>query len=114
MKSAAQARSGPGSLRVLLALGYALLLMGLVAFSMEGYRELERQRARERELEARVRAAEARIRQARASIDRMQRDPLALERLAREHLGWVRPGEVVLILAPSPELGQVASRSRAE
>jgi cell division protein FtsB len=88
-------------LRPLLLLGYVLLLMGLVAFSTEAYRELERQRTREQELARRVAAAKARIQQARQAVERRQRDPLALERLAREQLGWVRPHEVVLVL-PAP------------
>jgi cell division protein FtsB len=31
-----------------------------------------------------------------ASIDAMQNDPKTVERLARERLGWAKPGEVVV------------------
>lgn len=107
-----------GVLRPLLLVGYVLLLMGLVAFSTEAYRELERQRRRERELARRVAAAEARIEQARLAVERRQRDPLVLERLAREQLGWVRPHEVVLVLPapvgyPDPEVASPVSKEPA-
>ena len=35
-------------------------------------------------------------RQLKASIDAMQNDPKTVERLARERLGWAKPGEMVV------------------
>ncbi len=97
---------GSGAWQAILVLGYTLLLMALVVFSIEAYRELERQRMRERELSARVEAAEARIRRAQQTVERLQRDPLALERIAREQLGWVRSSEVVLFLPKADDIGR--------
>jgi cell division protein FtsB len=32
----------------------------------------------------------------------LRSDPAAVERVARAELGWVRPGEIIVDLAPSP------------
>jgi cell division protein FtsB len=56
-----------------------------------------------RDAAGRVARAEARTDEMRAEVERLRReirglrgDPLAVERAARERLGMVRPGEVVL------------------
>lgn len=41
----------------------------------------------------------------RTDIDRVQYDPVRIEELARERLGYVRKGETVYQLAPARELG---------
>ena len=38
----------------------------------------------------------------RGEIDRLERDPAKIEQLAREQLGYVRKGETVYQLVPSP------------
>jgi cell division protein FtsB len=38
----------------------------------------------------------------RGDIDRLEHDPATIERLAREQLGYVRKGETVYQLVPSP------------
>ncbi|MEY2407951.1 MAG: Septum formation initiator [Verrucomicrobiota bacterium] len=40
-------------------------------------------------------------RQLRASIDSLQNDPKAVERLAREKLGWAKTNEMVIRFEPS-------------
>ena len=52
-------------------------------------------RARNRELAA---ENERLAREAEA----LRSDPAAVERVARAELGWVRPGEIIVDLAPSP------------
>ena len=39
-------------------------------------------------------------RQLRASIDSLQNDPKAVERLAREKLGWAKPNEMIIRFEP--------------
>ena len=76
-----------------------LLLMGSGA--VKGWRDLEATRARELELATRVAAAEERIALLRERIGRLRDDPATLERLAREQIGLVRPGDVVVVLPQS-------------
>jgi cell division protein FtsB len=52
----------------------------------------------------------ARNRDLRAENERLAReaealrdDPAAIERVARAELGWVRPGEIIVDLAPAPD-----------
>ena len=47
-------------------------------------------------LDARVAEQERTGKQLRASIDSLQNDPKAVERLAREKLGWARTNEMVI------------------
>ncbi|MCL4837495.1 MAG: hypothetical protein KJ058_06000, partial [Thermoanaerobaculia bacterium] len=67
-----------------------------------GWRDLEAARARARELAAREAAAEERVALLRERIGRLRDDPLTLERLAREELGWVRPYDVLIVHPPEP------------
>jgi cell division protein FtsB len=76
----------------------ALFLLLLAVASLKSYRDLETARGRERLLEGRIQQTETRIEQLHGRIDRLRQDPGALERLAREDLGMVRPGDLVLIL----------------
>ena len=78
-----------------------LLLMGSGA--VKGWRDLEAARAREQELDTCVAAAEERIALLRERIGRLRDDPATLERLAREQIGLVRPGDVVVVLPQSFE-----------
>ena len=47
-------------------------------------------------LDTQVQKEEETSRQLKASIDGLQHDPKALERLARERLGYAKPGEMVV------------------
>jgi cell division protein FtsB len=65
--------------------------------------------ARTLELRRDLVALRARNAQLAAENDRLAReaealrsDPAALERVARNELGWVRPGEIVVDLGPAP------------
>jgi cell division protein FtsB len=85
------------------------LLCGLVFASGAVYALLgenglfERRRlAGERErLEAEVADRRERVRRLEQERDALRADPFARERIAREQLGYVRPGEVVFLL-PDP------------
>ena len=76
-----------------------LLVFALLAIAaLKSYRDLEAARAREHQLETRIAKTKARSEKLRLRIDRLHHDPGMLERLAREDLGMVRPGDVVIEL----------------
>lgn len=65
--------------------------------------------ARTLELRRDLRSLRARNAQLAADNERLTReaaalrdDPLAIERVARVELGWVRPGEIIVDLTPQP------------
>jgi cell division protein FtsB len=84
------------------------LLWGSVAFLLalpalaggKSYRDLAAVRERESELQTQLSATESEIESFERRLERLRRDPVALERLAREELGMVRPGDVVIVLPP--------------
>ena len=55
-----------------------------------------RMRQRNLELEAQIQREEDAARQLKANLDALRSDPKAVERLAREKLGYAKPGEVVI------------------
>ena len=73
-------------------------LLGIAAW--KGSRDLAAARERERLLESRIEDTQERIDELRGRIDRLRSDPGTLERLAREDLGMVRPGDVIIELPP--------------
>jgi cell division protein FtsB len=76
-----------------------LLVFALLAIAaLKSYRDLEAARAREHQLEVRITETKARSEKLRLRIDRLRHDPGMLERLAREDLGMVRPGDVIIEL----------------
>lgn len=79
-----------------------LLVLALLAIAgLKSSRDLEAARARERLLEKRIAVTRADSERLRVRIDRLRNDPGMLERLAREDLGMVRPGDVIIEL-PAP------------
>jgi cell division protein FtsB len=56
----------------------------------------ERMRAQILRLDTQVQKEEERQKQFKTSIDALRRDPKAVERLARERLGYAKPGETVI------------------
>lgn len=79
-----------------------LLVLALLAIAaLKSSRDLEAARARERLLETRITETRARSEKLQARIERLKHDPGMLERLAREDLGLVRPGDVIIEL-PDP------------
>ena len=88
----------------LLGVGLLSLLALLALAGIKSYRELGAARAREQRIEAEIRAAEERRARLTERIERLQNDPVALEREVRRSLRWVGEGEVVLVVPePSPE-----------
>lgn len=89
-------------------LAFALLAIA----GLKGNRDLQAARSRERTLTEKIAATRAESERLRVRIDRLSHDPGMLERLAREDLGLVRPGDMIIELpdpgAPPPPLPAAA------
>jgi cell division protein FtsB len=111
MTSAAQTEAPvrTDSFRPVLGATVLLVLALLAIAGLKSSRDLESARARERLLEKRIAATRAESERLRVRIDRLRHDPGMLERLAREDLGMVRPGDVIVEL---PEAGGTAPAPR--
>jgi cell division protein FtsB len=82
--------------------GFSLLVLMAAVFGQQGMlkvRELEKEKAH---LAARVDALESRNDRLRGQVRHLQSDPFLYEKLARERLGLVKPGEVVYDFRPEP------------
>jgi len=71
-------------------------LMGVALWYYPLIKQNERYRKRIFELEAQVQKEEETRKQLRVQIDALSRDDRAVERLARERLGYAKPGETVV------------------
>ncbi len=106
MTRKAEPRTSPW--RALLYAAGAIVLVALAGTGWKSYRDLAAARAREAILEERIRRTGARVEELRGRIERLRDDPVTLERLAREELGMVKPGDVVVVFprervaAPGP------------
>lgn len=102
MTVAAQAETArPRPLRSLLSALVVFLVLLLATAALKGWRDYQRARSREAALQQRVAETERRITELRRQVRALADDPAALERVAREDLGLVRPDEVVIVL-PEP------------
>ena len=72
-----------------------LVLLALSALDKEGLRKARRNEAEAERLERENAALEQRVARLRREVKALQGDPAALERAAREELGYVKPGEIV-------------------
>jgi cell division protein FtsB len=77
----------------------ALALLGLGGQSVARLWQMTRQVAA---LEREIAALRAEAERLAAQVEQLRTDPEAVERVAREELGLVKPGERVLKLPPSP------------
>lgn len=101
----------------LLVMGVVVALAILAVATTRSVRHLEAQRAEERHLEEALADTERQVEELRRRIRRLREDPATLERLAREEMGLVRPGEVVVIFpksAPEPESQVPGPRSQVQ
>ncbi|HVF60049.1 MAG TPA: septum formation initiator family protein [Thermoanaerobaculia bacterium] len=90
----------PRSFRAVLGAVVAGALLLLALAGVKSWQDLAAARAREAALEGENVESEERIAQLQGQIERLKSDPSTLERLAREELGLVRPGDVVIVLPP--------------
>ncbi|HEV7504169.1 MAG TPA: septum formation initiator family protein [Thermoanaerobaculia bacterium] len=106
----AEAPARPDSFRPVLGAAVALFLALLAVAALKSYRDLASARAHQHMLERQIHETIARSEWLRSRIDRLHHDPGMLERLAREDLGMVRPGDVVVEL-PDGAVAPLGSRS---
>jgi cell division protein FtsB len=66
-------------------------------FGERGWIDVRAQRADLAALERDFDAQQRRVASLRAEVDRLKRDPRAIERIAREKLGYAKPGEIVVV-----------------
>ncbi len=82
---------------------FLLFLAGLLAVAI-WYLPLIKQNERMRKeilrLDTRVQKEEETAKQLRLSLDSLRHDPKAIERMARERLGYAKPGETVIRFDP--------------
>jgi cell division protein FtsB len=93
-----EASGGTGSFRPVLGASVLLFLTVLGIAGVKSSHDLEAARQRKLLMETRIQAAESEISRLQNRIERLRSDPGLLERLAREDLGMVRPGDVVIEL----------------
>lgn len=94
-------RGAPPSIaRPVLAMAVAFALLLLAAAGLKSWRDLQAARAREAKILERIRVTEASVDRLKRRIDRLGHDSATLERAAREELGMVKPGDVVIVLPP--------------
>ncbi len=87
-------------------------LLGLLATAgFKSYRDLAAAKGYEQQLLDEIAETEERIEALDRRIDRMRHDPVTLERLAREDLGMVRAGDVVIVLPEDPESRPASSQA---
>lgn len=86
---------------VLVAVVVSLLLLLAIA-SFGSYRDLEAARQRQELLEGKIEATQRRNEELGQRIHRLQDDPAAIERLAREQYRMMLPGDVVVVLPEKP------------
>jgi cell division protein FtsB len=84
----------------LIAAGLFVFAGGVAAalFGDRGYMDVRRQETKRRELQHAYDEHLKRVQELQNEIRRLKSDPAAIERIAREQLGYVAPGEITLLL----------------
>src|SRR2546422_4923559 len=82
--------------RLVIFLLFVASLLGLAVWYLPLIKQNERMRREILRLDAQIKKEKETAKQSQASIDALRYDPKALERLARERLGYAKPGETVI------------------
>jgi cell division protein FtsB len=82
--------------RVVVFLLFLAVVLGVGVWYLPLIKENERMRKRILVLDNRIQKEEETSRQLKTSTESLRRDPKAVERLARETLGYAKPGETVV------------------
>jgi cell division protein FtsB len=82
--------------RVVIFLLFLAGILGVAVWYLPLIERNENYRKEILRLDERIQKEEDRKRQLKTSIEALQRDPKAVERLARERLGYAKPGETVI------------------
>lgn len=89
--------------KLVLMLLFIAVLAGVFFWYLPLIQKNQNYRRRLLAVEAEMAQQEKVNRQLKAGIDQMQNDPKAVERLAREKLGWARTNEMVVRFKNAPE-----------
>jgi len=76
-------------------------VLGIGAWYLPLIRQNERMRQQTFKLDRQIQREEETSKQLKTSIDALRYDPKAVERLARERLGYAKPGETVIRFEPA-------------
>jgi len=76
-------------------------MLGIAGWYLPLIRQNERMRKEVQRLDTQTQKENETERQLKASIDALRNDPKAVERLAREQLGYAKPGETVVRFEPA-------------
>ena len=98
----------PDSLRSVLGAAVLFALVLLAFASVKSHHDLVEARDHEGLLRKTIGLTEHRIERLHGRIRQLRNDPDTLERLAREELGLVKPGDLVLVL---PEAASIGAKS---
>ncbi len=82
--------------RVVVFLLLLAVVLGIAVWYLPLIQQNERMRKEVLRLEAQVQREEETNKLLKASIEVLRNDPKAVERLARERLGYAKPGEIVI------------------
>jgi cell division protein FtsB len=85
-----------------IGVGVCLLLLAVLVFGDMGLPRYFSMREHAQQLDMDLQELQRTTRKLRGDIDRLEHDPAKIEQLAREQLGYVRRGETVYQLVPSP------------
>ena len=89
---------------ILLAIAAVAALGVLSGVVTQGFQEVARVEEERRLLEQEKVRLERSISEIQATLDAFHSSPEAVESVARQELGWIRPGEKILVLAtPTPQ-----------
>ncbi len=95
----------PDSLRSVLGAAVLFALVLLAFASVKSHHDLVEARDHERLLRTTIGLTEHRIERLHGHLRQLRNDPDTLERLAREELGLVKPGDLVLVLPEEAATG---------
>jgi cell division protein FtsB len=82
--------------------GACMLLLLALCFGQMGLLQYFSMRDYAQQLEVEIQDLQRATKALRGDIDRLEHDPVKIEQLARERLGYVRKGETVYQLIPDP------------
>jgi cell division protein FtsB len=91
--------------RLVLAMLFVATVLGIVVWYLPLIRLNERYRQRIFEKESQIQQERAHGRELEAAIRAVRTDPRAVERLAREKLGYIKPGETRIQFEPAAANG---------
>jgi cell division protein FtsB len=83
--------------RVVMFLLFLAFLLGVAVWYLPLVKQNERYRKAILELDTQIQARKEAGKQLKAATDALAHDPKAVERLARERLGYAKPGETVIL-----------------